>query len=225
MDPKSQAPRQKPTKQIKRTKPGRPKKCHLLELPAEIRNYIVELVLRNADVFSSSIEIAMDYRIPYPPLARTCRQFRTETLSLFYGQNAVILGDLDFRGEWDDRRRWLKTVAKHIPFVQELQMMFCDYHRTWLVIEVKPDGEGCCASVRINMDEPGDNGELCKATKKWSEIEDIVRETISSSTGRHGLTAGHYILAGDLMVDTHMGGRHYCEQEDFESEEDDDEEQ
>ncbi|KAK4622091.1 hypothetical protein CLAFUW4_06607 [Fulvia fulva] len=68
-----------------RTPPAPSKQCHLLELPAELRNRIYELV------------VADHTSIHQPNLMRTCRQTRGEALSLFYSTHIF-----HFSFEFDD---------------------------------------------------------------------------------------------------------------------------
>ena len=203
-----QARQHKQAKKIKREESTKPTRCYLLKLPAEIRNYIIEIVLTSQ---YPGILVDVNEGIDEPGIARTCRQLRTETLSIFYSQNALHLSDLDMGGRWNGAKSWLKVVAKHIPFVQELRFMFCDYHRTWLTVKVKPEGEGCRTTIKIGMDEPGDDGERCKAVLKWSEVEHALRGIFKPD--QHRSTAKNYILVGDIMV--HTDGRYCCQEEDF----------
>ena len=64
-------------------------RCYLLELPAELRNTLCELVLLE----HHAIDVNLDFRsgkFPevQPPVTRVCRQIRSECLPVFYAVNA-----------------------------------------------------------------------------------------------------------------------------------------
>lgn len=103
----------------------------LLALPAELRNRIYELVLIK-EVCIEVIIYCIDgciikelqsqhlaNRVQQPPLTRTCRQLREESLSIFYTGNVFLIrrsnGDshLD-HGSHDDEEplvRWLSAIG------------------------------------------------------------------------------------------------------------------
>ena len=71
----------------------------LLQLPAELRNQIYELLLPADDIIRRKFyslhqqEVTHKLYPPYklPPLLRVCRQVRAEVLPLFYGSNLVSI--------------------------------------------------------------------------------------------------------------------------------------
>jgi hypothetical protein len=72
--------------------------CHFLKLPAELRNKINHLALVHKEV------LYMDDTKP-SALLRTCRQIRSEALSIFYSNNA-------FRAFGDEPQLWDKWLER-----------------------------------------------------------------------------------------------------------------
>ena len=196
-----QARQHKQAKKIKREESTKPRRCYLLELPAEIRNYIVELVLNDTGKFSTWIMNDLNCGIDNPAIADTCRRLRTETLPVFYSQHSLHLQDLDLEGEWDEQKPWLKAIAEHIPFLGKLCMHFCMIHQTMLVVEVKRYRGRCRVTCMITMVHFPQDGERSKGMKKWREIAPVVRDTFNY-TGQHRPTVEDYILAVNIMVHT-----------------------
>lgn len=66
-------------------------KCHLLDLPPELRNLIYRSVLvqnRDIDVRSQGFDV--------PPLLSTCKKIRKEARSIFYYENTFAVEVYDF---------------------------------------------------------------------------------------------------------------------------------
>ena len=97
----------------------------LLSLPTEIREHIYRFVLCAKDNSLSTEQT--DVRLQQPPLTRTCRLIRAETLTIFYGKNEFhttiykrhINGGAPFRmigfnAIWngDDLMLWLSSIGE-----------------------------------------------------------------------------------------------------------------
>ncbi|KAK4613692.1 hypothetical protein CLAFUW4_09170 [Fulvia fulva] len=68
-------------------------KCHLLELPAELRNRIYRYSL--LEDRQSGIDI-YPQTFAQPPLIRTCNQIRAEASSIYYSENTFYVDAPDF---------------------------------------------------------------------------------------------------------------------------------
>ncbi|KAF2214736.1 hypothetical protein CERZMDRAFT_95128 [Cercospora zeae-maydis SCOH1-5] len=80
--------------------------CHLLELPAELRNRIYELVIP-----SNAIVRIRSGGQNQPGITRASRQLRAEALPMFYDRTRIEFG-LEKEREYQAARSWVKTAAR-----------------------------------------------------------------------------------------------------------------
>ncbi|RMY65629.1 hypothetical protein D0864_12041, partial [Hortaea werneckii] len=109
---------------LSRAKSGR---CHLLELPPELRDLIYEYTLQSDSRSNQLVTFQLDHyqrdtltQAVQPPLLRLNRQIRQETLPLFYSTQLFILHSE--RTKADDARRWLLCNAAHLRRLQHLEI-------------------------------------------------------------------------------------------------------
>ncbi|KAI7569872.1 hypothetical protein KC317_g2945, partial [Hortaea werneckii] len=109
---------------LHRPKSGR---CHLLELPPELRDLIYEYTLQSSDSSNRMVTFKLDHyqrdtltQAVQPPLLHLNRQIRQETLPLFYSTQLFILHSEATKA--DDARRWLMCNARHLRRLQHLEI-------------------------------------------------------------------------------------------------------
>jgi hypothetical protein len=121
----------------------------LLDLAAELRVMIWELVLRAEDSDPSPLPpielgiVAGDdqadiYPIESPSIARVCRQIRNEVLPIYYADRSFRIA-----GKWlqGTQRPKLPIPPKLIPTLQTLQFQTHPIEQTYIVLH-KPAGNG-----------------------------------------------------------------------------------
>ena len=123
-----------------------------LNLPAEIRNIIYDLVLVKAkpisvtDSQSVHTPAGIKRGVKQPSLLRVCRAIRAETLSVFYSGNNFTIGLSDYYGmDWlQDMPRSNRALVKSvlIPVKVWQSAMQCAY-----------ENAGCIRRV-VQRDEP-----------------------------------------------------------------------
>lgn len=92
-------------------------KSPLLSLPAELRNYIWELVVvRDQPIDATPVAqyISPSYvqgLVKQPPLSQVCRSVRQEVVSIFYGSNDFIAG-LKFEQDAVNLEKWLTAIGE-----------------------------------------------------------------------------------------------------------------
>ena len=97
--------------------------CHLLKLPAELRNHIYELVV----VSEKDIEIGLrKHQLIHPSIINSCRQIRAETGPMFYSKNRFYIRYCTNRAE-----RKLNTARCGLPssavkFLTNLHFSICE---------------------------------------------------------------------------------------------------
>ena len=107
-------------------------KCHLLELPAEIRNQIFELCLANDSYRKIHLwPLYMCHDKEPPPLALVNRQIRRETLPVFSNQASVSVFAY-VNSKWEESKSWLSEQAY---FIREMKIIFTKYAGDILTIQ------------------------------------------------------------------------------------------
>ena len=115
-----------------------PSRCLLLELPAELRNYIFELVLVAEEPLWLEFwprQAANGAATFQPSLSAANRQSRGECLPVFYARNTFHLFDPE--DYWPRCKQWIHAIGKHINSVQHIELEFCDGHSVWLRLDIK----------------------------------------------------------------------------------------
>ncbi|KAK4614235.1 hypothetical protein CLAFUW4_08767 [Fulvia fulva] len=161
--------------------PPENKTCHLLELPAELRNTIYRYTL----CAEEEIAITSDSNNCHQPaLLRTCRQVRQEAAPIYYHENEITIDAPDFDPSliiafW-------QHAGRHIPFDKRSKVLIDIGRnvRSWnnLLSWVKAFWDG-----RVTYMVPGDPGDYewnagagafaiaikVKAMKgAWADVED-----------------------------------------------------
>lgn len=109
-----------PTTEALSTTP--PQRCRLLELPAELRNAIYELVLQEEEV----IELA---HLPIPALAATCHQIQQECIPMYFSINrfsvTLVKNNDRFTKPSTSNQKWLKELSlARNSHIRELHIAF-----------------------------------------------------------------------------------------------------
>ncbi|KAK5124760.1 hypothetical protein LTR85_001473 [Meristemomyces frigidus] len=100
-------------------------KCHLLLLPAELRNCIYELAIT-----ACTFIWMKDAR--QPALTRTCRQIRGESLPIFYECNTFrIYDEYKSRVRRPDAPFNFGTSASHVGEMKHMQLELCPHGRVY----------------------------------------------------------------------------------------------
>lgn len=93
--------------------------CHVLQLPAELRNRIYELALTNRKPANLEKQHKTQYGTAFEPaLLLTCRQLRAEALTIFFGRNISYT--------WHHRTSitFLKRMApEKLKMIKELRIL------------------------------------------------------------------------------------------------------
>ena len=97
-------------------------RCHLLELPPELREAIYAFALVS---YKPTVTFKLDRyqqdtytQANQPPLTRVSRQIRQETLPVWYGGNDIVLHAEG--GKADDARKWLVRHEQHLPKLRQV---------------------------------------------------------------------------------------------------------
>ena len=108
-----------------RPKSGR---CHLLELPPELRDLIYEYTLESSSPESNQmVTFKLDHyqrdtltQATQPSLLLTNRQIRQESLGIFYSSQTFILHSEGTKA--DDARRWLVSNEPHLRKLRQIEL-------------------------------------------------------------------------------------------------------
>lgn len=120
--------------------------CHLLKLPAELRNYIYELAI----VQPSGIVIGPWRKLPpskepqkQPALTRTCRQVRSEALPIFYGKNVLELeiASITLRSYEGPPGFRVHIPAIHVPKLTRIRVLRSAGGRTYYDLDLTAGSE------------------------------------------------------------------------------------
>lgn len=109
-------------------------RCRLLELPAELRNYIYELVVSEPEI------VAIRGCVQQPGLTRTKRQIRAETITLYYETNTFQL-----RCSSPTFWPWLNLNTMHIASINNIRIVLCS---------------GGCCNIILRSDDASHTYEL-----------------------------------------------------------------
>ena len=119
---------------------SRAKRCILMELPAELRNYIYTFALVDEGPIVIEPCIIGPQRVHQPALTRAARQIRLETLPIFYGQNIF---------EFDIQEHNLKIKThltmipeSRLPLLNNIQVRKCGHEEGCHTLKIcgKPKG-------------------------------------------------------------------------------------
>lgn len=176
--------------------------CFLLELPAELRNYIIEYYLAiylDDDWPASSETIPVSdlgwwkgFEYTVPPLALANHQLRMETMVIYFSQNTLYLGDID-----DDRDRkyadlWLNAHDHYVQYATAISVRVCEIHLTYIVFNASVGKAASCAIKQEHI-MSWDKME-CRMVRKYRYVEDSLG-TLCKKAGLKGLTADDYVRA------------------------------
>ncbi|KAK4608959.1 hypothetical protein CLAFUW4_14334 [Fulvia fulva] len=106
---------------------------YLLQLPRELRDMILELVVAQTDEVKLFIEHferdSINEQIP-PSLMHTCSQLRIEAAEIWYSKNTFrihsiqqLLGLLDFEAEHHKHLRWVRLSNEATPYIAQAAKM------------------------------------------------------------------------------------------------------
>lgn len=102
----------------------KPQPCRLLELPPELRDVIFEYATRSEKPLTAfrldNFQLHDYEEATQPPLTRTCRQIRNESLPVFYRSNDIVLHTDG--SKYDETSAFLRCVAAHIPKMHILSL-------------------------------------------------------------------------------------------------------
>ena len=178
-------------------------RCYLLELPPELRNYIIELYLYSVNpakmimVFhpfayhETCIEQATQ-----PHLASVNWQLRIETLSHFFAVNTVVMGSFDLPGHWDTAKRWLDANKDRLNQTKAVMMSLCSLHHVDLRIHVASGEPASCYPKCRNTSYALEN---CRMLRAYKEVQRNV-EKLCQSVCEQGLSADDYIGIVELYL-------------------------
>ena len=175
-------------------------KCCLLELPAELRNWIIELYLRRLHpggivTVQTPARTSEYHARTQPRLALVNRQLRTGTLSLFYRLDAFDIGNLYLRGQWEVAKRWLKANDHRLGQIQMIKMYLCEIHLTVLRIRA-PSGK--TASCDFDWKDTS-HSRSCRTVHGYLTKESDLK-ALCDSVGTKGFTADDYIRAAEIYL-------------------------
>ena len=127
-------------KTISETTTGHAAPFRLLELPAEIRNYIYELALVEDSpiVIDPALKKA---QASQPPLIRVSRQIRQETLSLFYSKNTFEF-DISSKGYNAEEGHSLWIPASQVSHLTQILVRRCQHEGTYYSLDCTGKLEG-----------------------------------------------------------------------------------
>ncbi|KAK3046566.1 hypothetical protein LTR09_011976 [Extremus antarcticus] len=115
----------------------------LICLPAEIRNWIVELVVENWPARLRCVGLRENHAVAHnppittyypfprqPSFASTCKQMRHEVLSIFFGARRFELVSLDTLGAFDQVKleRWTKIARSSLWYLRKVRV---NMHASW----------------------------------------------------------------------------------------------
>ena len=101
-------------------------RCHLLKLPAELRNHKWTLAVgayargrRPRSVWWID-ELSKDGELKQPSLTQVCRQIRTETLPIFYSRTSFVIDHIGTEScrAWIG---WLPAISEQAAFIRKLE--------------------------------------------------------------------------------------------------------
>lgn len=119
----------------------------LSRLPAELRNYIYELVC----VTDNPIIISFRYFWDPPMLLQTCRQLRAEAAPIYYGDNIFHAeeGQLSTLGSLE---MWLRTIGEEARrLIRTIHFSHLDaYFNVFSVEDAKHESRCCEELMKIN---------------------------------------------------------------------------
>ena len=138
--------------------------CYLLELPAELRNYIYELAMSSDLLVVVGPESEPDHG-HQSALTKVNRQTREETLPIFYGKNTFRVTELFQDDEWIMLKRWLSAIRNHSCLIRTMQVSFCDAHWVYLEISSGPRHSACYRLV----DEDSRKCKMRATLKFWEK--------------------------------------------------------
>ena len=125
---------------------GRPK-CYLLELPAELRDYIYELALVNES--NIVIDPWDNPKAAQPSLTRVNRKIRDETLPMFYAKNSFEI-DLKIYGFSRCAGDALRFPECFIPRLTRIFIRMCSHPDCLLALDLTDDIKGSCLSAEMD---------------------------------------------------------------------------
>ena len=147
----------------------------LLDLPAELRDYIYELALTTEDTLyicgGTSHELQQ-------ALTQTTRQVRHETLPIFYGRNTFVICRY---GSEAARKRWVMAIESHLWLLGDLGFD-CILHTG--STRLKQDARGLLRWYGIK------ESRACtlQLGRRRHVIEDAVAATNAANEKQEGLT-------------------------------------
>lgn len=184
-------------------------RCFLLELPAELRNCIIELYLKNDGNYIDEFYLKIDcpsetirvldlaYQNSVPNLALVNRQLRTETLPLFYSLATLDLGHIDREEDRNDAQRWLRAHNHYLKHAAAVSMQVCEIHYTKIIF-LASSGKPTCCVIRQEHVMSWDKTE-CRMLRKYRQAGGNLN-TLCENAGLMGLTAEDYIRAIEMFL-------------------------
>ncbi|KAK3634624.1 hypothetical protein LTR56_015204 [Elasticomyces elasticus] len=139
-------------------------KCYLLELPAELRTSIWELVLQP---FTKSVAVGRRKDIRYPrtgppPLMEVNQTIRSETLAMYYSQTTFDLGGLSRPQEaHEDFGDWLHSIGDDaVHHLRRLRVGGCSWmfplrELGYRAVDIMPTSEAAVMSWQVRSRRAG----------------------------------------------------------------------
>ena len=177
-----------------------PPKCYLLDLPAEVRNHITEILVE-AERSNLKIDLVEKFiTTPPPPIAKTCRQLRSEVLPMSFSRASCYVLDLDASDHWAKTKLWLEATPEYTPLIKEWKFYyFCKYHITKLHINFNlhdASGDSVC---EMTMDR-GRIKRTCVSAERWNIVKHEFKAVLRKCR-LTGFSADEVIYLVNLMID------------------------
>lgn len=118
-------------------------KCHLLELPRELRDMIIEEAIEVKRI-TPYLGFAVRRNIYQPDLASVNRQLRAETLPVFYKTSPFYFDSLGEPGQWEKVKHWLTANHSYLHMIKVVTFRLCTGHERIFQVESTP-------GIRTNM--------------------------------------------------------------------------
>lgn len=171
-------------------------RCYLLELPAELRNCIIELYIRKMYYTRGTgiyTRLNASGRLPLdqPDLAATNRQLRSETLDIFYSTVVFCIGPLDDVQSYPVQ--WLEGKAPYLHLIRDIQMMPCSVHAIWYHVY---GARGQQAHYY-----PSDDGgalELCRMVRRRDGIHSSL-QSLCDNVGTAGMGVEEHLRVVEII--------------------------